>query len=183
MNARTFWWLYALVLVAVVAGAVAWAQPAPPYFQAQNEAGQIMYQGPDQYRAFQSCSYYTVRDQARMCTWTHIRSDGKRSTLKVYNSARVGVWEWVAPTRLENGDIMTDLSHYLIYRQPAGGQPTVWAQIMAPVVRAILPMGPEHWGGCFWITAVRKPGTSPPVESDRSNTICMDAQGQPLPST
>lgn len=155
----------------------------PGTFTAQNETGQVLYQGGDAFRAFQGCTFWTVRDQKRACTWTHVLADGRRDALKIYNSSRTGVWEWVAPTKLENGDILTDLSHYLIYRQPSGGQPVVWAHIEAAATRAILPMGPEHYGACFWVIAVRQPATSPAVASDKSNSICMDAQGQPLPAT
>lgn len=101
-----------------------------------------------------------------------------RTEAKIVASSGVGVWTWIAPTMLENGDILTDLSHYNVYRQRIPEAPTVWAQVDAKATRFIIPMGPESFDACFWVTAVRKPGTSPPVESDKSNTVCMDAQGQ-----
>lgn len=92
-----------------------------------------------------------------------------------------GVWTWQAPTLLENGNILTDLSHYLIYRQVAGLEPSVWAQVDGRTSRLLAPMGPADYGACFWTVAVRKPASSPPVASDKSNSVCLDPNGLPLP--
>jgi len=92
-----------------------------------------------------------------------------------------GGWSWLAPTRLENGNLLTDLSHFAMYRQPFGGEPEVFAEINGKVTNLIWGMDTRYANACFWITAVRVNSAAMP--SDTSNRICIDASGQPLPAT
>lgn len=94
-------------------------------------------------------------------------------------SGRRGSWSWVPPTRLENGNIRTDLSHFVMYRQAFGGQPEQVAEISAKVTNVFWGMDTRDANACFWIEAVRV--TSAPMPSDRSNRLCIDAAGQLLP--
>lgn len=94
-------------------------------------------------------------------------------------SGRRGSWSWVAPTRLENGNIATDLSHFAMFRQAAGGKPEEVAQISAKVTNVYWGMDTRDANACFWIEAVRV--NSAPMPSDRSNRICIDADGRLLP--
>ena len=96
-------------------------------------------------------------------------------------SGERGIWSWVAPTRLEKGNIFTDLSHFVMYRQPVGGKPEVFADIDGKATNLIWGMDTRDANACFWIEAVRVNSAAMP--SDRSNSICMDAQGRPLPKT
>ncbi|MDX2121129.1 MAG: hypothetical protein SF070_08780 [Gemmatimonadota bacterium] len=94
-------------------------------------------------------------------------------------SGRRGSWSWVPPTRLENGNIATDLSHFAMFRQAAGGQPEEVAEISPTVTNVYWGMDTRDANACFWIEAVRV--NSAPMPSDRSNRICIDADGQLLP--
>jgi len=103
---------------------------------------------------------------------------GKRPGPSTYCPNPDGTWTWIAPTTLENGDILKDLSHYLMFRQVGTAAPTVWAQIDGRTERYVIAMKPEDFGACFWFKSVRKPATSPEVASDKSNTVCLDAAGR-----
>jgi len=94
-------------------------------------------------------------------------------------SGRRGSWSWVPPTRLENGDIRTDLAHFTMYRQAVGGAPEAIAEISAKVSNVYWGMDIRDANACFWIQAVRLRGT--PMPSDSSNRVCIDAAGQLLP--
>ncbi|MEZ5566039.1 MAG: hypothetical protein R3F24_11180 [Gammaproteobacteria bacterium] len=94
-----------------------------------------------------------------------------------------GTWRWVPPQRLENGNIATDLDHFVMYRQAPGEMPAVFAKIHDLQKPQQWTMGTDQAGACFWFVAVRKPGSSTPMPSDKSNVICLDDQGQPLPRT
>jgi len=96
-------------------------------------------------------------------------------------SGQRGIWSWVAPTRLEKGNIFTDLSHFVMFRQPVGGKPEGFADIDGKATNLIWGMDTRDANACFWIVAVRVNSAAMP--SDRSNSICMDAQGRPLPKT
>ena len=90
-----------------------------------------------------------------------------------------GSWFWSPPTRLENGDIHTDLSHFLMYRQSPGADPEVFAEISGDVATLIWGMDIRYANACFWIVAVRT--RSAAMRSDSSDRICIDRNGQPLP--
>lgn len=94
-------------------------------------------------------------------------------------SGRLGSWSWVAPTQLEKGDIHTDLVRFAMMRQPVGGEPEEVAEISAKVTNVFWGMDIRDANACFWIEAVRI--HSAPMPSDRSNRICLDADGQLLP--
>lgn len=94
-------------------------------------------------------------------------------------AGRRGSWSWIPPTRLENGNIATDLSHFAMFRQAAGGKPEQVAEISAKVTNVYWGMDTREANACFWIEAVRV--NSAPMPSDRSNRICIDADGQLLP--
>jgi hypothetical protein len=94
-------------------------------------------------------------------------------------SGRRGSWSWIAPTQLENGNIATDLSHFAMFRQAAGGRPEEVAEISATVTNVYWGMDTRDANACFWIEAVRV--NSAPMPSDRSNRICIDADGMLLP--
>lgn len=94
-------------------------------------------------------------------------------------SGRRGSWSWVPPARLENGNIQTDLVRFEMYRQAFGGPPERVADISAKVTNLYWGMDTRDANACFWIQAVRV--NSAPMPSDRSNRICMDAEGQLLP--
>lgn len=94
-------------------------------------------------------------------------------------SGRRGSWSWVPPAALENGNILTDLSHFAMFRQAFGGQPEEIAEISAKVTNVYWGMDTRDANACFWIEAVRV--NSAPMPSDRSNKICMDADGKLLP--
>jgi hypothetical protein len=178
----------ALAATAWISGAL--AQTTPTTYTAQAGDGRILYEGPSTVEAITRCQIYVNIDPKRSCQWVHRgTANGTPFTKRwrMHVGTETGVWTWVAPTHLANtqGQPMplTDLSHYLIYRQPPGQPAVPWTQIDGKVTRAVMPMGPEHYGACFWVVAVRKPATSPAVASDRSNKVCMDARGQPLPAT
>lgn len=94
-------------------------------------------------------------------------------------SGRRGSWSWVPPTRLENGNIATDLAYFAMYRQPFAGEPEPVAEISPKVTNVFWGMDTRDADACFWIEAVRV--NSAPMPSDRSNRICIDAKGQLLP--
>jgi len=94
-------------------------------------------------------------------------------------SGRRGSWSWVPPTRLENGNIATDLAYFAMFRQPFAGEPEPVAEISPKVTNVFWGMDTRDANACFWIEAVRV--NSGPMPSDRSNRICIDADGQLLP--
>lgn len=98
-------------------------------------------------------------------------------------AAHQGTWRWVPPTRLEDGNIATDLEYFAMYRQAPGGKPEKIVEIHDLAAAHEWRMDTGQAGACFWFVAVRKPGSSSPMPSDRSNVICLDERGQPLPHT
>ena len=105
----------------------------------------------------------------------------KRQDVRLYASVGQGIFTWEAPTTLENGNILTDLDHYLLFRQAGVAPATVVAQIDGRAKKLLIPMTTTDFGACFWFVSVRKPATSPPVASDKSNSICLDANGLTIP--
>lgn len=94
-----------------------------------------------------------------------------------------GTWRWVPPARLENGNIATDLAYFAMYRKAPGGDAEMIAEFHDVAKAHEWHMGTDQAGACFWFVAVRKPDSSPPMPSDRSNVVCLDDRGQPLPRT
>ncbi|MEO7385820.1 MAG: hypothetical protein ABIX37_02660 [Gammaproteobacteria bacterium] len=94
-------------------------------------------------------------------------------------SGRRGSWAWTPPTQLENGNIVTDLTHFSMFRQPFDGKPEEIAVISPKVTNVFWGMDTRDANACFWIEAVRV--NSKPMASDRSNRICLNEAGDLLP--
>lgn len=180
----------ASILLILTALLILWSregksQAAPAIYSCSLD-GKVVYQGESDSAAWSRCRSFVLGNPKTLGVFARTAPvSGKPVTqmLTLSNSSEYGTWTWVPPTKLENGNILTDLSHFLIYRQPLGQPAGVWAQVDKSIPRLITRMGPADFNACFWMTAVRKPGTSPAVESDKSNTICMDSRGQLLPAT
>lgn len=155
-------------------------------YSCYTNTGQRIYNGVSDLAAFGYCKLWLLRDNGQFATWRWSYTEAgkpKVRDIKLFNGGGQGVWTWIAPTVLKDGRILTDLSHYFVYRQIGTQPPTVWAQIDAKAARFIVPMTVADFGACFYTIAIRKPNTTQPDPSDMSNRICLDPLGQPLPST
>lgn len=176
-----------LLLLSFVLSA-ALAQPAPVTYSCSLN-GKVVYQGESDDAAWSRCRGFVFGASAIGVFSRTAPVNGQPVTQRITlaNSSQYGLWTWVAPIALENGNILTDLSHYLVYRQPivtppmAPQEPTVWAQVDGKAKKLFMRMGAPDYGACFYVVAVRKNALAKP--SDKSNTICLDAQGLPLPTT